>query len=97
MISLKLSDSAGVLNDGLDLEAVPDNSGVGPQNLNILWPHGGNRFDVPIGEGRPKAIPLVEYHHPGEARLEDLQAHHFEQAVIVVDLFPPDRVYVPIP
>ena len=97
MLRLKILDSAGVFYDGLNFQPVPDDASVGPKSIYIRRPHSGNGIDVPIGEGRSKAIPLVQYHLPGESGLENLKAHDFEQAVVVVYPLSPYRVYIPIP
>ena len=85
VLALDGQDGAGVLNRGLDLQPVADDTGVVSQRLHLGRPRVGHGAYAPVVERRSESVSLVQNHALGQPGLEYLQAHYLEQEIVVVD------------
>ena len=86
VLALEGQDGAGVLNRGLDLQPVADDTGVVSQRLHLGRPKAGHGAYAPVVERRSESVSLVQNHAPGQPGLEHLQAHYLEQEIVVEPL-----------
>ncbi len=83
VLALEGQDSAGVLNRGLDLQPVADDTGVVSRRLHLGRPKAGHGAYAPVVERRSESVSLVQNHAPGQPGLEHLQAHYLKQEIVV--------------
>lgn len=82
---LDLDNGFGIFDGGVDLEAVPDDAGVGEQPFAIFVSVGSDFFDVEIVIGFAEAFFFFQDGLPAETGLVDLHDQSAKQFVIVMD------------
>ncbi|AOY89292.1 hypothetical protein BKP64_14555 [Marinobacter salinus] len=90
----EVEKSSGIPDDGVDFQAVADNSGVCHQfcDLVILVSH--DFFRVEIIVGLPVPLLLAEDGQPAQPRLLAVQAQFFEKCQIVIFWSSPNRIVI---
>src|SRR3990172_9135586 len=78
----KSDDAAGVLDDGVDLEAVPHDAGVSQQPRALALSVGGYSIHIEAVEGGPEVVALLENCQPREPGLMDLQCKALEEGIV---------------
>lgn len=79
----QLAGAAGVVDDRLDLAAVPHDALVGEQARHVGGAVGGDAPEVEAVEGGPEALAFGQDRAPAQARLEGLQAQLLEEPAVV--------------
>src|SRR6202044_1201385 len=78
-VDLSVRGSPRIGDGRLDLGAVTDDALVGHQAGHVGVGEAGDLLDVEAGEGVPEILPFAQDDQPGQAALECLQTHPFEQ------------------
>src|SRR5450830_122640 len=86
--------TAGIVEGGGDLAAVPHDARVEQQAGDVGFAQGGHAVDVKTLESLAKALALVQDGQPAQAGLKALQADLLEQPGVVVHRKAPFRVVV---
>ena len=85
---------ARVRDRGLDLPAMPDDSGVAEQPPDVALSEASDAFRVEAGERAPERVALAQDRDPGETRLEAFQADALVEPALVPDRAAPFLVVV---
>ncbi len=72
----------GVLDGGLDLEAIADDAGISHQAPALARAEGGHLIDVEFSVSVSEGRPLLQAGEPGEPRLVDFEHEALEQDVV---------------
>ena len=76
-------DLAGVVDGGVDFQAVADDAGIGKQALAVLVVKCGDGGDVKAAIGSLKGVLLAQNQRPAQAGLVDFQHQPLEKFLVV--------------
>src|SRR5215469_8341004 len=82
---LNVQTAPGIFDCSLDLEPVPDNTGISKQLLNPLLckPRHSGRYK--IGKGRSIVVSFFQDCFPAQSRLCALENQEFKEALVIVE------------
>ncbi len=89
-----LEKRLGIADESLDFQAIPDDSSVEQQAMELTRAIVGDFFRIEIVECSPVIFPLAQDGEPTESCLGALQTKHFEQASILADRNTPFLIVV---